>query len=47
MDKTSISIIREDLEEDFHAIADGHTKVISTLLEEFNDDQMVLRIEVE
>ena len=47
MDKTSISMIREDLKEDFHALADGHTKVISTLLEEFNDDQMMLMIQVE
>ena len=38
MDGTSISMIREDLEEDFHALADGHTKAISLLLEEFNDE---------
>ena len=47
MDKTSIGMIREDLEEDFYALADGHTKAISVLLEEFNDDQMVLRIAAE
>ena len=47
MDKMSINMIREDLEEDFHALADGHTKAISVLLEEFNDDQMVLLIAAE
>ena len=47
MDKTSINMIGEDLEEDFHALSDGHTKAISMLLEEFNDDQMVLRIAAE
>ena len=31
MDETSINMIREDLEEDFHALADGHTKAISIL----------------
>ena len=38
MDKISISMIQEDLEEDFHALTDGHTKAITTLLEEFNDN---------
>ena len=33
--------------EDFHALADGHTKAITTVLEEFNEDQMMLRIEAE
>ena len=47
MDRTSISMIPEDLEEYFHALADGHTKAISVLLEEFNNDQMVLRIAAE
>ena len=44
MDKTNISIVREDLEEDFRALADGHTRAITALLEEFNDDQMVFRL---
>ena len=47
MDKTSINMVREDLTKDFHALANGHTKAILTLLEEFNDDQMMLRIEAE
>ena len=47
MDKTSISMIQEDLEEDFHALTNGHTKAITMLSEESNDDQMVLQIAVE
>ena len=38
MDKNNIGLIREDLEEDFYALADGHTKAITLLLEEFNDN---------
>ena len=44
MDKTSINMIREDIKEDFHTLADGHTKAISMLLEESNNNKMVLRI---
>ena len=40
-------MIREDLTEDFRALADAHTKAVDTLLEEFNDDQMLLMIETE
>ena len=47
MDKTNITMVREDLTEDFHALINGHTKAILELLEEFNDDQIVLRIEAE
>mgnify|MGYP000364907296 CR=1 FL=1 len=47
MDDNNIQMIREDLTEDFHALADAHTKAIGTLLEEFNDDQMLLMIETE
>ena len=47
MDDNSIQMIREDLTKDFHALADTHTKAIGTLLEEFNDDQMLLMIETE
>ena len=35
------------MEEDFRALADGHTKAITTLRAEFNDDQMVFRLEAE
>ena len=47
MDKNNIVLVREDLEEDFRALTDGHTKAITALLEEFKDDQMVLRLEAE
>ena len=47
MDKNNIALVREDLEEDFRALADGHTRAIIALLEEFNDDQMVLRPDTE
>ena len=47
MDKTNIGLVREDLEEDFYAVAYGHTKAITALLEEFNDNPIVLRIEAE
>ena len=47
MDDNSIQMIREDLTKDFHALADTHTKAIGTLLEEFNDDQMLLMIDTE
>ena len=47
MDTRNISIVREDLEEDFRALADGHTKAITALLEEFNDEQMVFRLAAE
>ena len=40
-------MIREDLTKDLHALANAHTKAIGTLLEEFNDDQMMLMIETE
>ena len=41
-DKNNIALVREDLEEDFCALADGHIRAITALLEEFNNDQMVL-----
>ena len=44
MDKNNVGLILEDLEEDFRALTDGHTTAITALLEEFNNDQMVLRI---
>ena len=47
MDQNNIALVREDLEEDFRALVNGHTKAITPLLEEFNDDQMVLRLEAE
>ena len=47
MDDNIIQMIGEDLIDDFHALAKAHTKAIGTLLEEFNDDQMLLMIEME
>ena len=47
MDENNIQMIWENLTKDFHASADAHTKVIGTLLEEFNDDQTMLMIEKE
>ena len=36
---------REYLNEEFEALAKSHTMAIEQLLEEFNDDQMLLRLE--
>ena len=47
MDENNINMIREDLTKDLHALANAHTKAIGTLLDEFNDDQMMLMIETE
>ena len=47
MDKNNIALVREDLEEDFRVLADDHTRAITTLLKEFNDDQMVLQLDAE
>ena len=38
MDENSIQILREDLIEEFQALARTHTTAIRNLLEEFNDD---------
>ena len=43
MDKNNIALVREDLEEDFCALADGHIRAITALLEEFNNDQILLK----
>ena len=47
MDENSIQLLREDLTEEFHALAKSHTAAIEQLLEEFYDDQMLFRLEVE
>ena len=46
MDKKSIQILHEDLTEEFQALACTHTTAIGTLLEEFNNDQLLLAIEM-
>ena len=45
MNKNSIQVLCEDLTEEFQALARTHTTAIGTLLEEFNDDQLLLTIE--
>mgnify|MGYP007132919331 CR=1 FL=1 len=45
MDENCIQILREYLTEEFHALTQTHTTVIGHLLEEFNDDLMLLRLD--
>ena len=45
MDETNIQTLREDLTEEYHTLAKSHTAEIEQLLEEFNDDQMMFRLE--
>ena len=40
-------MVQEDLTEDFQASAKTHTTEIGNLIEEFNDDQLLLLIEME
>ena len=47
MDENNIQILHKDLTEEFHALAKSHTTAIEQLLEEFNNGQMLLRIDVE
>mgnify|MGYP000064132998 CR=1 FL=1 len=47
MDNTSIQMVREDLTKDFCALSNTHTKTIGRLLEEFNDDQLLLMLDIE
>ena len=47
MDENNIQTLREDLTEEYHNLAKSHITAIEQLLEEFNDDQMMFRLEVE
>ena len=47
MDENNIQILRENLTEEYHNLAKSHTAAIEQLLEEFNDDQMMFRLEAE
>ena len=47
MDENNIQILHKDLTEEFHALAKTHTTAIEQLLEDFNDDHMLLRLESE
>ena len=45
MDESNIQVLREDLTDEFQALASTHTTAIGNLLEEFNDDQLLLVLE--
>ena len=47
MDEAIIQTLRADLTEDCHTLVKSHTAVIEQLLEDFNDDLMMFRLEVE
>ena len=46
MDESSIQVLQEDLTA-FQALASTHTTTIRNLLEEFNNDQLLLMLEIE
>ena len=45
MDENSIQLLREDLTREFHDLARSHTTAIKQLLEDFNDDEMLFRLD--
>ena len=45
MDKNSIQMVWEDVTKDFQALAKTHTTTIESLLEEFNNDQLLIMLE--
>ena len=47
MDEASIQNVRADLTEDYLSLVKSHTAAIEQLLEDYNDDQMVFRLEPE
>ena len=47
MDEASVQNLRADLTEDYSSLVKSHTAAIEQLLEDFNDDQMVFRLEAE
>ena len=47
MDENNIQTLREDLTEEYHNLAKSHTAAIEQFLKEFNDNQMMFRLEVE
>ena len=47
MDEASIQNLRADLTEDYQSLAKSHTAAIEQMLEDFNDDQMLFRLEAE
>ena len=47
MDEANSQTLRADLTEDYHTLVKSHTAAIEQLLEDFNDDQMMFRLEAE
>ena len=47
MDEASTQNLSADLTEDYHSLAKSHTAAIEEMLEDFNDDQMLFRLEAE
>ena len=47
MDENNIQILHEELTEELHALSQTHTTTIRHLFEEFNDNQMLLRLDSE
>ena len=47
MDEASIQNLRVDLTEDYQSLAKSHTAAIEQMREDFNDDQMLFRLEAE
>ena len=47
MDEAIIQNLSADLSEDYHSLAKSHTAEIEQMLEDFNDDQMLFRLEAE
>ena len=45
MDENNIQLLHENLPEEFHALAKSHTTAIKQLLEDFNDDEMLFRLD--
>ena len=47
MDEASIQNLHADLTEDYHTLEKSQNASIEQLLEDFNDDQMMFRLEAE
>ena len=47
MDEASIQNLRADLTEDYQSLAKSHTAAIEQIMEDFNDGQMLFRLEAE
>ena len=47
MDEASIQNLRANLTEDYPSLAKSHTAAIEQMLEDFNDNQMLFRLEAE